>query len=68
MRGPGETPASYIVRASLSPTGPVVAGLQVAATALSVPRVPRGTYFIVVHGVTGASVGPPSNQVAAVVP
>jgi hypothetical protein len=46
----------------------VVAGLQVAATALSVPRVPRGTYFIVVHGVTGASVGPPSNQVAAVVP
>lgn len=67
-RGPGETPASYIVRASLSPTGPVVASLQVTGTGLSVPNVPRGTYYIVVHGVTGAGVGPPSNQVAAVVP
>ena len=37
-RGPGETPASYIVRASMSPTGPVVASLQVAATGLSVPK------------------------------
>ena len=68
MRGPGETPVSYIVRASLSPTGPVVAAVQVAATGLSAPGVPRGTYFIVVHGVTGAGVGPPSNQVAAAVP
>jgi hypothetical protein len=67
-RGPGEIPTSYIVRASLSPAGPVVAGLQVAATSLSVPGVPRGTYYIVVHGVTAAGIGPPSNQVAAVVP
>jgi hypothetical protein len=67
-RGPGETPVSYIVRASVSRGGPVVASLQVAATALSVPGVPRGTYFIVVHGVTAAGVGPPSNQVEAVVP
>jgi Subtilase family len=67
-RGPGETPASYIVRASASPTGPVIAGLQVNGTGLSAPGVPRGQYFIVVHGVTGAGVGPPSNQVVAVVP
>lgn len=68
VRGSGEAPVSYIVRASLSPTGPVVASLQVAATGLSVPGVPSGTYYIVVHGVTGAGVGPPSNQVSAVVP
>jgi hypothetical protein len=67
-RGPGETPASYIIRASASPTGPVIASLQVNGTGISVPGVPSGRYYIVVHGVTGAGVGPPSNQVAAVVP
>jgi hypothetical protein len=66
--GSGTTPSSYIVRASLSPTGPVVAGFPIAGNAVSIPNVPRGTYFIVVHGVTGAGVGPPSNQAAAVVP
>ncbi|MGE0460463.1 MAG: S8 family serine peptidase [Vicinamibacterales bacterium] len=66
--GPGDTPSSYIVRASLTPGGPVIAGLPVVGTGLSVPGVPRGTYFIVVQGVTGAGVGPPSNQVTAVVP
>lgn len=67
-RGPGETPVFYIIRASLTPTGPVVASLQVAATGLSVPGVPSGRYYVVVHGVTGAGIGPPSNQVEAVVP
>jgi len=66
--GPGDTPSSYIVRASLTPTGPAIAGLPVVGTGVSVPGVPAGTYFIVVQGVTGAGVGPPSNQVAAVVP
>lgn len=38
-----------------------------ALTGPSVPGMPRGTSFIVVHGVTGAGAGRPSNQVEAVV-
>jgi hypothetical protein len=66
--GPGESPSSYIVRAALSPSGPVIAGFPTTGTAVSVPGVPRGTYFVHIQGVTGAGVGPASNEVAVIVP
>jgi Fibronectin type III domain len=56
-------PTGYIVEASVVPGGPLVASLPVAATTLTVPNVPTGTYFVRVRALNAAVQGPPSNEV-----
>jgi len=59
---------SYVVTASLSANGPTIATLAVAGTAITVPNVPRGTYFVRVTAVNPAGPSAPSNQVVVPVP
>jgi subtilisin family serine protease len=61
------TATSFLIRARLSPGGPVIASLPVGSTGVTVPA-PRGTYFVSVHGVNAVGIGPPSNQITVVVP
>lgn len=59
----GGVPTGYIVEASLTASGPVIASLPLAVTTLTVPNVPVGIYFVRVRAVNGDGAGPPSNQV-----
>jgi hypothetical protein len=63
----GSTPASYLVVASLSAGGPVIASLRAAGLGTTVPA-PPGTYFVRVRGVNALGTGPESNEVTVVVP
>lgn len=59
----GSVSNQFIVEAALTPGGAVIASLPVTGTALSVPNVPSGTYFVRVRQVGG----PPSNEITVVV-
>lgn len=63
----GGPPAVYVVQASLTSNGAVIASLPVAGSSVSVPNVPTGTYFVRVRGQNAEGTGPPSNEVQAVV-
>jgi hypothetical protein len=63
----GGTPSSYVVVASASPGGPLIATLPVNGLGLTVPA-PSGTYFVRVFGVNAAGVGMASNEITVVVP
>lgn len=64
----GGAPTSYLLTASLTPGGAVIASLPVSGSSLAVPGVPSGTYFVRVAGVNSVGPGPASNQVTVVVP
>jgi Subtilase family/Fibronectin type III domain len=63
----GGTATSYIVVASLTPGGPLVAHQPVSGLGLTVPA-PSGTYFVRVHAVNAVGTGPASNEITVVVP
>jgi predicted phage tail protein len=63
----GGVPTGYVVEASLSAGGAAMTAFPVAVTALTVPNVPAGTYFVRVRAVNGDGSGPPSNEVTVVV-
>jgi hypothetical protein len=65
--GAGGTPASYIVRARLSPGGPVIASLPVSGTSMSVSA-PPGTYFVTVVAENALGTSAESNSIPVVVP
>ncbi len=64
----GGAPTSYLLTASVTPGGPVIASVPVSGTGLSVPGVPSGTYYVRVSGVNSVGAGPASNSVTVVVP
>ena len=64
----GGAPTSYLLTASVTPGGPVIASVPVSSSSLGVPGVPSGTYYVRVAGVNSVGPGPASNQVTVVVP
>ncbi len=67
IAGSGSAATSFIVRARLTPGGPVIASLPVMGTGITVPASP-GTYFVTVQGANAVGIGPESNQITVVVP
>jgi hypothetical protein len=63
----GGTAISYLLEAGSATTLSNIAALPVAGTAITVPGVPNGTYFVRVRGVNRAGVGPPSDEEAVTV-
>jgi hypothetical protein len=64
----GSAPFSYVVEAALSPGGPAIASLPVAATTLTVSNVPNGVYYVRVRALSPAGMSGPSNETVVVVP
>jgi hypothetical protein len=64
----GGAPTGYVVHASLSPGGPVIASLPVSGTSLTVTDVPFGVYYVHVRAVNIDGTSGPSNEVIASVP
>ena len=64
----GGVPSSYIVEASLSPGGPLIASLPTTNTALVVTAVPNAIYYVAVRGVNADGASARSNEVIVVVP
>jgi hypothetical protein len=64
----GSVPSSYVVEASLSPGGPVIASFPLADTVLVVTSVPNGVYYARVRAVNADGSSTPSNEVIVVVP
>jgi hypothetical protein len=60
--------ASYLLEASLSPGGPVIAAFSVAQPTLTVNGVADGVYYARVRAVNADGTGPVSNEVVVVVP
>ena len=65
--GAGSAPTSYLVEASVAPSGPLVASLPVVATTLTVPNVPQGVYYVRVRALTSDAQSAPSNEVTVAV-
>lgn len=63
----GGAPTTYFVEASAIPNGPIVASLAVAATSLTVPNVPTGTYYVYVRAQNASGLGPISAVITVVV-
>ncbi len=61
-------PTSYVLTAAMTPGGAAVATLPVAGTSVTIPGVPRGTYYARVTAHNTAGGGPPSNEVTIRVP
>lgn len=59
----GDPPTGYVVEASFTSGGPVVASVLVSGTARSVPNVPPGTYYVRVRAMNADGISSPSNQV-----
>jgi subtilisin len=61
----GAPPTRYVLQASLSPSGPSIASINLPAvpTAAQVRAVPRGTYYVRIVAVNAAGPGPFSNEV-----
>jgi hypothetical protein len=64
----GGVPTGYIVHASLSPGGPIIASLPVSDTRLVVTDVPNGVYYVHVRAVNIDGTSGSSNEVIASVP
>jgi predicted phage tail protein len=64
----GDAPSSYVVEASFSPNGPIIAAFSVADTALVVNDVPNGIYYARVRAMNTDGSSAPSNEVLVVVP
>ena len=64
----GAVPTSYVVEASLSPAGPVIASFPVTSTSLVVGSVPNGVYYVRVRAVNADGSSAASNEVIVVVP
>lgn len=64
--GTGLKPASYVLVAAVSTSGPVVATVPVVGTSFTVDA-PPGQYFVAVLPVSAAGTGPASNVVAITV-
>jgi hypothetical protein len=64
----GGTPTGYVVNASLSPGGPIIATLPVSGTSLVVTDVPNGVYYVHVRAVNIDGTSAASNEIVIPVP
>lgn len=65
----GSMATGYVLEAGSAPDLADLAALALGpSTALSVPGVPRGTYYVRVRATNAAGIGPPSPDLAVVVP
>jgi hypothetical protein len=64
----GAVPSSYVLEASLSPSGPVIATFPVNNTVLVVNAVPDGVYYVRVRAVNADGSSAASNEVIVMVP
>jgi hypothetical protein len=64
----GGVPSSYILEASLSPSGPIIAAFTVEDTTVVVTNVPNGIYYARVRAVNADGSSAASNEVIVVVP
>jgi hypothetical protein len=64
----GPAPLGYILEASLSPGGPVIAAFAVASTSMIVTSVPSGVFYVRVRSVDAEGVGLASNEAIVAVP
>jgi hypothetical protein len=68
LSGSGSTAAGYLIEASVTPAGPVVASVAAPPTATSLTTgAPPGVYYVTVRKLTATGPGPPSNESAVVV-
>ncbi len=66
--GGGGTPSSYVIAAASAPGGAPFATASVTGTSITIPGVPRGTYFLRLVAVNAAGSSPASHEVTLVVP
>ena len=66
--GGGGTPTYYVLTATLTPSGPALANINLSGTNVSIPGVPSGTYFLRLTAVNASGASTASNQVTLVVP
>ena len=64
----GGIPTGYVLEASLSPSGAIIASLPVAASPFTVPNVPNGVYYVRVRALNSDGASTPSNEVVVSVP
>jgi hypothetical protein len=64
----GGLPSSYVVEASLSPGGVLIASLAASTSSLVVPDVPNAIYYVRVRALNAHGGSAPSNEVIVVVP
>jgi hypothetical protein len=64
----GDAPTGYVINASLSPGGPIIAALPVSGTSLVLNGVPNGVYYVHVRAVNLDGPSGPSNEVVVSVP
>ena len=66
--GSGVAPTSYVLSAAVTPGGATVASVPLSGASVTIPGVPRGTYYLRLTAVNAAGASAPSNQVTLVVP
>lgn len=64
----GAAPLAYIVEASLSPGGPIIAVFAVDDTSMIATSVPNGVFYVRVRSVNADGVGAASNEALVAVP
>lgn len=64
----GGAPLAYIVEASLSPGGPIIAVFAVDDTSMIATSVPNGVFYVRVRSANADGVGAASNEVLVAVP
>ena len=66
--GSGGLPTSYVVHASFSPGGPVIAALGTSVNYLNVGGVPTGTYYVRVYAANACGASPYSDEIVVNAP
>lgn len=66
--GGGGAPTSYVIAAASSPGGAPFTTATFGGTSISIPGVPRGTYFLRLVAVNAAGTSAASNEITLVVP
>lgn len=66
--GNGGLPTSYVIHASYSPGGPVIAALGTGPAYLNVGGVPAGTYYVRVYASNACGTSPASNEIVVNAP
>ncbi len=66
--GGGAAPTSFVLSAAVTPGGAPVASVPVSGSSVTIPGVPRGTYYVRLTAVNAAGASAPSNQITVVVP
>jgi hypothetical protein len=64
----GGVPSGYLIEASLSPAGAIIASLPVSVAPFTVANVPNGVYYVRVLAVNSNGASTPSNEIVVSIP